>query len=670
MAPSSKRTRTCPPTDHLDDPSDFHSPALRALDHSLRCPICQQLFSSPVLLSTCSHAFDSLCLRQHLAQTRKCPTCHAEANEDRIRPVHQLEQAVRDWKTARVEILELQKRAAQPVASTSALPPTSTSRRASSSPSPSLAAPDRKGKRKASPVPKSEPVEELVLTDSDGDVEVQSPPRKKGRKEVNGKGKGKEEAQEDDLTDPNLIVSCPICSLSVKNSHVMSHIQSKCKIGVVTSQLPFSSGGGGKSSGRKNAFEVMSSAKKARGGRGTPSSESDLEAEMDTTQPLPLRDYHSKPVKELQKLLKEYHLPPTGPSTLPSSIPASSGALAKYHRDVLADRLAHFSRLWNANTDTLPSSSAHKSAREIRAELGRWEEERERGRKEAERARRGEEKRAAAAAAGGGGGGAKGGVDENSRQRAAEWLDLIASARASGLALRKEQRRAAVEQTVQEQKQVEEEPKEMSPTLAGEGEGVGAQGEAREDVEMGPPAGEAVDPIVEPVEAASQPAPPAAAPSIPAATRSSTRLRRLSPSFRSAALSPTPSSPTSESSTASLSPSPPPFFRDGSDPPELPSRRARKAERAARLRLRVEQEQASQDRGKAEAEADGEEEEEEDEEGEKRWRMPRPSQRNRAEERMFAELQAARITAAGGGGGGGETSFEVIEEEEEGEEGE
>lgn len=85
----------------LDEARDFTSPHLAALDSSLRCPICTELYTAPVLLTTCSHSFDSRCLREYLARTKRCPTCSLEANEDRIRRNLALDELVRQWKAAR-----------------------------------------------------------------------------------------------------------------------------------------------------------------------------------------------------------------------------------------------------------------------------------------------------------------------------------------------------------------------------------------------------------------------------------------------------------------------------------------------------------------------------------------------------------------------------------------
>jgi len=85
----------------LDDPTDFHSPLLQQLDSSLRCQICHELFTAPVILTNCSHTFDSLCLRNHFKLSKKCPQCQVEANEDRIRRNLVVEEMVNNWVKAR-----------------------------------------------------------------------------------------------------------------------------------------------------------------------------------------------------------------------------------------------------------------------------------------------------------------------------------------------------------------------------------------------------------------------------------------------------------------------------------------------------------------------------------------------------------------------------------------
>ncbi|BGP14003.1 hypothetical protein JCM10213_005588 [Rhodosporidiobolus nylandii] len=622
MAPKSRPRSTDSTSTALDDPTEFDSPALRALDHSLRCPICTSLFSAPVLLTGCSHAFDSLCLREYLSdpKTRRCPECMIEANEDKIRPVHALEAVVRGWKAARVDILALQA-AASAHASTSRLPPPSSptpvagpSRPSSTSSSKPPPFSDRKGKRKASPSPavkREDPANavaasEVIELDS-SDVEVHSPPpRKKGRLGDEGgraktptslaKGKGKGKAKEGlgDPTDPNLVVSCPICASAVKNGSLNSHLDSGCKTGKLSAaQAVLASsavaGGGG---AQKTAWgKLMSSG----GGRGTPSSESETEAEMDTSVALPLKDYAYKGIKDLSRMLKEYRLPLTFPP---------SAATNDQKTDALKRRHQHFTTLWNANADVARESPAHKSAKELRAELERWEKEREREERERLKGGRGGTLKEA-------------GEKEWQRIHAEQFRELTAQARASAAAMRQKQQQAANAQTSAAQQAslqqpldvdpvaalAEDDPRQPTPTLRD----LDLNGAVEEDVAI-------EDAAVAPVSAKENrkrsvrivtPPPRSSPPPAVSASSSPAQLPLLSPS-------------------PSLSP--PPFSRDEFAEPKAPSRNAQSEET------------------RAASEVDEMEEEEDEEEG-VGWKLPRPSQRNREEERMFAEMDAARAKA-------------------------
>lgn len=107
MAPKTKKGKAAQ-TDaelkaagHLDAASDFTSPSLSALESSLRCPICSEFFTAPVILTNCSHSFDSRCLRDYLAVHKRCPSCLAETDESRIRKNLALHEVLNAWQSAR-----------------------------------------------------------------------------------------------------------------------------------------------------------------------------------------------------------------------------------------------------------------------------------------------------------------------------------------------------------------------------------------------------------------------------------------------------------------------------------------------------------------------------------------------------------------------------------------
>jgi len=108
----------------VQDPTDFPpastAPGLRALDSTLRCNICQELYEAPVVL-TCGHCFCSLvrvtvpisaphlitkppflqCARTQLGEKPTCPTCWKETTIISFRVNLAMEQAVTAWKDAR-----------------------------------------------------------------------------------------------------------------------------------------------------------------------------------------------------------------------------------------------------------------------------------------------------------------------------------------------------------------------------------------------------------------------------------------------------------------------------------------------------------------------------------------------------------------------------------------
>ncbi|GAA5845288.1 hypothetical protein JCM11251_006389 [Rhodosporidiobolus azoricus] len=605
----------------LDDPTEFHAPSLRALDHSLRCSLCQELFTAPVLLTACSHSFDSLCVREHLAETKRCPICHVEANEDRIKPVHQLEEAVRLWKTARADILALQ------AATTSHQSPSVGVSSSSSSPTP-VAGPsrfttssafavsskpmlssDRKGKRKAldptslnGEVKVKREIEELTLADSDDDdvvIQGDSPPRKRTKSSKGKEGmktpkrEDGETAEGGDPEDPNLVVSCPICAALVKNAYIALHVDSGCTKGKIKPETLAA-----ERRGDKSAFSRIMSLSGLRGERrkGTPSSESEVDNELDTTQPLSLKSYTGKTVKDLTKMLTDYHLP----VTISSSFPASA-TLPTY-----ISRHQHFTRIWNANADIPRASPAHKTPRELRDELYRWESEKEGARREEER--RGKER-------------GKGPSETETKQ---QWLDLIAQARQSALQMREQQRAAGAAKSQDDQ------PAPLQPD-ADMTDADGASSTTLAPDEPPQPAATAA-------EKSPSPVPP---PPLAAARKRSVRI--LSPVRSSPPLPDPPNADVDDEESAgppssSLERSPPSFLQtDDTLGDEDDDFRSLLAEKAEWERQEKEKKRARRDRGR-----------EERKESPFNPEPPRPSQRNKEEERMFAELAARREAATNG----------------------
>jgi DNA repair protein Rad18 len=61
----------------VSDPSDWSNTALSSLyplDSNLRCLICKDFYTAPVI-TTCLHTFCSLCIRRSLSAEPICPAC-------------------------------------------------------------------------------------------------------------------------------------------------------------------------------------------------------------------------------------------------------------------------------------------------------------------------------------------------------------------------------------------------------------------------------------------------------------------------------------------------------------------------------------------------------------------------------------------------------------------
>jgi E3 ubiquitin-protein ligase RAD18 len=84
-------------------------PSLSAVDSALRCQVCKDFYTTPMLTS-CSHTFCSLCIRRCLQSDHKCPTCRADDQEMRLRKNGAMEELVEAFQRARPEVLEFAKR--------------------------------------------------------------------------------------------------------------------------------------------------------------------------------------------------------------------------------------------------------------------------------------------------------------------------------------------------------------------------------------------------------------------------------------------------------------------------------------------------------------------------------------------------------------------------------
>ncbi|CAD0052337.1 unnamed protein product [Aureobasidium pullulans] len=93
----------------LSDPSDWLNtslPPFSALENSLRCQVCKDFYTTP-MVTTCSHTFCSICIRRCLSVDGKCPACRANDQASKLRRNWALEEVVGAFKTARPVALEI-----------------------------------------------------------------------------------------------------------------------------------------------------------------------------------------------------------------------------------------------------------------------------------------------------------------------------------------------------------------------------------------------------------------------------------------------------------------------------------------------------------------------------------------------------------------------------------
>lgn len=74
-------------------PSQQALSALEALEDALRCQICKDLMTAPVITG-CSHTFCSLCIRRVLVDDGRCPVCRHTEDEQRLRKNTAVEDAI------------------------------------------------------------------------------------------------------------------------------------------------------------------------------------------------------------------------------------------------------------------------------------------------------------------------------------------------------------------------------------------------------------------------------------------------------------------------------------------------------------------------------------------------------------------------------------------------
>lgn len=93
----------------ISSPADFKGtkvPILSQMDALLRCNICKNFLTIPVL-TPCGHTFCSMCIRGYLSNNPKCPLCLNELRESMLRSEYLVNEIVETFKSARMPLLQL-----------------------------------------------------------------------------------------------------------------------------------------------------------------------------------------------------------------------------------------------------------------------------------------------------------------------------------------------------------------------------------------------------------------------------------------------------------------------------------------------------------------------------------------------------------------------------------
>lgn len=301
--------------DHsLSDSSDWLNTSLTpfaALENSLRCQVCKDFFTTP-MVTTCSHTFCSICIRRCLSVDGKCPACRANDQASKLRRNWALEEVVGAFKTARPVALE-------------------------------IATKDKKDKEDAPTRPNKRRRTERHSGGSDLTVRT-TRSQSKRTQQVDQQPAAYDEADNDgsdaeytengstqperQQTPDDGLVACPICQTRMKEEVVFNHI------GTPACTSP--------SQKSRNPPRSSTAQTPQPSASTTPKTIPDRLAEL---------NYSLLNDKALRKKLTELGIPSTGSKTL------------------LSRRHTEWVNLWNANVD----AGAPRSKRELLDELRKWD---------------------------------------------------------------------------------------------------------------------------------------------------------------------------------------------------------------------------------------------------------------------------------------------------------
>ncbi|KAN0064641.1 E3 ubiquitin-protein ligase rad18 [Thecaphora frezii] len=369
-------TSLIPSLDDVGDPSDWPAgcEVVKALDSSLRCDLCFDIFTAPVSLKTCSHTFCSTCIRTHINQPGSsgafCPKCRQnKAYDSELLPVTALETTAESWRKMRPFVMDLWKR----VQEADKL----RSQALQQSVGSAGTGPSRNGKRKADEQPiearrRSSRVRSqrnpsaamatatsfdvgasvdsaYVLSDDDdeaGDASYHEDGG--GGATANGRGSAAAEGREHHDLKSDDQVACPICEHRFTVVALNAHLdKNKCYPGC---PAPSAQERGLALRPKPQAGASGTAAWFAKAADAAASSSSSAKR-------LHRPQYSLKSERDLRKLLESLGLPTTG------------------DKEKLAERHRQYVNLYNANLDAAPAN--RRSEAKLRRELAEWERARD-----------------------------------------------------------------------------------------------------------------------------------------------------------------------------------------------------------------------------------------------------------------------------------------------------
>lgn len=312
--------------DELTDSTDWlNTPlaGLTPLESGLRCQVCKDFFTTPMITS-CSHTFCSLCIRRYLSQEGRCPACRESDQEVKLRRNWAIEELVEHFKQSRDQILAFARRPIQAKKEDNERPKKRRKLDVAATDIPSERRSTRSQSRRlaaSTPQASQESVstqEEVADSEDEGSVYREEPEQKNpainGNKNVH-----------------DGLVACPCCNRRMKEVSINAHLD-LCIQGLATSPTP----------PPNTAPTGASLAYSQRTKPQPPAKQKDR---------LPTINYALTSETSLRKKLKELGIPAHG------------------SKELMRKRHTEWINIWNADCD----SSKPKAKRDLLRELDTWE---------------------------------------------------------------------------------------------------------------------------------------------------------------------------------------------------------------------------------------------------------------------------------------------------------